>query len=110
MKIVIDKKTIIEEMGTFPGSGILTKAKDTVVNGDINSLRDKLVNNAGLVTGGLLAGGGMMSHMLNDGNDVGASLIGGAVLGAAGAGTGHVIHNQIKKNNQNNQNFDNFKY
>jgi len=108
MNLKINKKILLTEMMETAGrmaGGALNKAKTV----DLNNLRDKGFANGGMLIGGSLAGGGMMEHMLADGNDLGSALIGGGVLGAAGAGIGQVIHNQFKKNNESNYN-NNFDY
>ncbi len=98
-KYKINKQYVLEEIGNMITS-LAGSAKDVITKSDLNSTRDKLVNNAGLLGGGLLAGGAMFNHMLGDPtNDIGADIIGAGVLGAAGAGAGSIIHNQIKKNN-----------
>ena len=82
---------------------------------DFNKLADKAKANSGLLIGGGLAGlaGGMSMYDqgMTDGNahPVGAALLGAGVLGTAGAGAGHVIHNQIKKNNVEQQDFKDYK-
>jgi len=95
----INKTLILEGVMSEVGSGIK--------NVDLNKGRDKLLSNAGLLTGAALGAGGMLAHMSgNEEMTTGAKIIGAGVLGTAGAGVGHVIHNQIKKNNNEVDNFD----
>jgi hypothetical protein len=90
----------------------INKTTSAIKNTDLNAGRDKILKNGGLLTGAAIGGGGMLTHMLGDDHDIGASLIGAGVLGAAGAGVGHVIHNQFKKDDtpKFNDNFDYKKY
>jgi len=104
LNIEINKEVILTEVFDMVGKAA-DKVSDTVKNADLNGTRDKILANGGLLTGAALGGGAMLSSMLNDGHDVGSSIIGAGVIGTAGAGIGHVIHNQIKKNNKEEMNF-----
>jgi len=99
LNLKINKEVILTEVFDMVGKTI-GKVTDTVKNTDLNTTRDKILSNGGMLTGGLLGGGAMLTNMLNDGDGLPASIIGGGVIGAAGAGIGHVIHNQMKKNNK----------
>jgi len=107
MNLKINKKILLNEVFDTLGK-VANTAIDKAKKTDLNGLRDKTFANGGLLIGGALAGGGMMEHMLNNNDDLGSAIIGGGVLGAAGAGIGHVIHNQIKKNNEQTYNYERY--
>lgn len=100
MNLEINKEVLLIEVFDLVGKAA-GKVTDTVKNADLNTTRDKILSNGGLLTGAALGGGAMLSTMLSDNDSgLGAALIGAGVMGTAGAGVGHVIHNQIKKNNK----------
>jgi len=109
MNLKINKTILLTEVFDA-ASKMAGTAVDKAKHIDLNNLRDKSFANGGMLIGGSLAGGGMMEHMLSNGDDLGSALIGGGVLGAAGAGIGHVIHNQIKKNNNEVDGYNKFDY
>ena len=93
---------------------------------DFNKIADKAKANAGLLVGGLgtgLAAGTLMynnmeddaakaiehQQMNHDVSPLAVAGLGATVIGGSGAGLGHVIHNQVKKNNNEQQEFQDYK-
>jgi len=107
LNLKINKEVILTEVFDIVGK-TAGKAVDTIKNADLNSTRDKILSNGGLLTGAALGGGSMLYSMLHDGENLGASIIGAGVIGTAGAGVGHVIHNQFKKKETENPDFGSY--
>jgi hypothetical protein len=79
----------------------------------VDKALDFAKSNAGMIAGGVLGAGAGILGMSDEVNGqevtTGAKLLGAGVLGTAGAGVGHVIHNQIKKNNMDYKDYKNYK-
>jgi hypothetical protein len=106
LNLEINKEVILTEVFDLVGKAA-GKVTDGIKNTDLNGIRDKILSNGGLLTGAALGGGSMLYSMLHDGENLGASIIGAGVIGTAGAGVGHVIHNQFKKKD-NTPDFGNY--
>lgn len=110
MKIEVNKNVVLFEM-----LDMVQKAASAINNkahtADLNGTRDKILNNGGMLTGAAIGGGAMLDHMVNDGSigDIGTAIIGAGVMGTAGGAIGQMLHNQIKKNNTDTYQTDNFR-
>jgi len=101
MLYTINKELILESLGdTVKNAASATY--NGIKNVDLNSKRDKLMDNAGLISGAVI-GAGLLGSGVADNMDSSVSTpmstigLAGALGGTAGAGIGHVIHNQFKK-------------
>ncbi len=107
----INESTLI-----IPGTTLSYMVEENI---DFKALGQKAKDNAGLLIGGLGAGiatgMAMDDQVLHDAAgkayspDLGVSALGGAMIGTAGAGVGHVIHNTIKKNTEDGKAFQDYK-
>jgi len=85
------KQVLLNENYVSPATGKI----------NFNKVASDVKNNAGLIAGAGVLGLGTLAGMEDQPDaNTGVKAMGAGLMGAAGAGIGHVIHSQVKKNNQ----------